>query len=63
MGAFPSVDLTNFDLTPAARTAQRVTEKSVEIARHATYTFVGLGLLTFQQVHVKRREIERALRP
>lgn len=62
MGAFPSLDLTNIDLAEAAGVARRISEKSVELAREATYTAVGLGLLTFQRAQVRRREFERSLR-
>ena len=62
MGAFPSVDLTGFDLGPSIRTARRVTTASVDMAREATYVAVGLGLLTFQRAQVKRRELERGAR-
>lgn len=62
MPAFPSVDLTNFDLAPAVRVARDVSARSVDLAKDATYTAVGLGLLTFQRAQVKRREIEKSLR-
>ena len=66
MAAFPSVDLTNFDLAPAAKTLRRagtaVTSTAANVATEATYTAVGLGLLTYQRIQVRRREIERELR-
>ncbi len=49
-----------FDLATAV--ARRITEKSVELAKDATYTTIGLGLLTFQRAQVRRRELERSLR-
>lgn len=65
MAVFPSVDLTNFDLAPAARQARSandaVASAAVEIAKAATYTAVGLGILTYQRIQVRRREIEKTL--
>ena len=60
VGASP--DLTNLDLGDARCTARQVTERSVELARDATYTAIGLGLLTFRRVQVRRRQLERSLR-
>jgi hypothetical protein len=60
VGAFP--DLRNLDLGDATCTARQVTERSVALARDATYTAIGLGLLTFQRVQVRRRQLERSLR-
>jgi hypothetical protein len=66
MATFPSVDLTNFDLAPAAKSVrdagETVTSTAIELAREATYTAVGLGVLTYQRIQVRRREIERELR-
>ena len=66
MAAFPSVDLTNFDLAPAARTLRSagtaLTSNAANVAAEATYTAVGLGVLTYQRIQVRRREIERELR-
>lgn len=66
MAVFPSVDLTNFDLAPAAKTLRdatgAVTSTATDLAREATYTAVGLGVLTYQRIQVRRREIERELR-
>lgn len=62
--AFPSVDLTDFDLAPTARAVQRTGESLAatagELAKGATYTAIGLGLLTYQRLQVRRREVERA---
>jgi hypothetical protein len=62
----PSVDLTNFDLAPAARAARgiasTVTGAATGAAKEATYTAVGLGVLTYQRLQVRRRELERARR-
>jgi hypothetical protein len=66
MAAFPSVDLTNFDLASAAKTLHdagtAVTSTAVGVAAEATYAAVGLSLLTYQRIQVRRREIERELR-
>jgi hypothetical protein len=66
MAQWHSVDLTNFDVAPAARTARRASEaaakRAVGLAKEATYVSVGVGLLTFQRAQVRRRELERALR-
>lgn len=62
MATFPSVDLTAFDLAPAMRNARTVSRTATNLARDVTYTTVGLGVLTFQRLQVRRREIERAVR-
>ncbi|MBV1893218.1 MAG: hypothetical protein KUG57_04165 [Ilumatobacteraceae bacterium] len=54
MASFTSIDLTKFDLTPSGRAAR--------LAVDATYVTVGLSLLTFQRIQVRRREFERSLR-
>lgn len=65
MDAFPSVDLTDFDLGPAVRQARSVSDAvastAVEITKEATYTAVGLGILAYQRIQVRRREIEKSL--
>lgn len=66
MAAFPSVDLTDFDLAPAVRSIGAAGSAAVGAAsglvKEATYTAVGLGLLTYQRAQVRRRELERARR-
>ncbi len=66
MAAFPSVDLTNFDLAPAARQVRdagdAVSAAALEATKDAAYTAIGLGILTFQRIQVRRREIEKTLR-
>jgi hypothetical protein len=66
MATFPSVDLTNFDLAPAARTLRdasgAVTSIATGVVAETTYAAVGLGVLTYQRIQVRRREIERELR-
>jgi hypothetical protein len=59
--AFPSFDLTDVDLVPAARQVVRAGNAAGSLARDATYTAVGLGILSFQRLQVRRRELERAL--
>jgi hypothetical protein len=64
------LDLTDLDLSGVARgtleTTGALTARAAGIAtgiaREAAYVTVGLGLLTFQRVQVRRREIERSLR-
>ncbi|MFT6289639.1 MAG: hypothetical protein ACJAR2_000224 [Ilumatobacter sp.] len=66
MASFPSVDLTNFDLAPFVQTLRKtggsVASTTAGLARDSAYTTVGLGLLTYQRIQVRRREIERELR-
>ncbi len=66
MAVFPSVDLTNFDLAPAVRrvrnTGDAITAGAVDVTKDAAYTAIGLGILTFQRIQVRRREIEKSLR-
>ncbi len=61
-----NVDLTNFDLDAIARDVRRnadaVASRALEVAKDATYVAVGLGLLNFQRLQVRRRELERSLR-
>ena len=67
MASFTSIDLTNFDLTRAAQSTRDTTDsiatRAADLAIDATYVTVGLGLLSFQRMQVRRRELERALRP
>ena len=66
MAVFPSVDLTNFDVVAATKTMRdagdQVAATAAVVARETAYTVVGLGLLTYQRLQVRRREIERELR-
>ncbi len=67
-----SVDLTNFDVSQidVADVLRRSTEhlagvvsdRAIDLARDAAYVTVGLGLLNFQRLQVRRRELERSLR-
>lgn len=66
MAAFPSVDLTNFDLAPAARQVRdagdAVASAAIDASKEAAYTAIGLGILTYQRIQVRRRELEKTLR-
>lgn len=66
MATFPSVDLTNFDLAPAVRTIRSfggaVSGTATDAAKDATYTAVGLSVLAYQRLQVRRREYERSMR-
>lgn len=70
MPAQPAIDLTDVDLVPAIRQVSRVTRSAShrvgdlasKVAKDTTYTAVGLGVLTWQRLQVRRREIERSLR-
>jgi len=66
MASFTSIDLTDFDLARAAQSTLKTTDsvalRTAGLAIDVTYITIGLGLLSFQRVQVKRREIERALR-
>jgi hypothetical protein len=35
---------------------------ATELAREATYTGIGLAVLSYQRMQVRRRELERSLR-
>lgn len=66
MAVLPSVDLTSIDVAAATRTVREtgdvVTATATDVARDAVYTAVGLGVLVYQRLQVRRREIERELR-
>lgn len=61
-----NVDLTDFDVSEIARGARRATDaltsRAATVARDTAYVTVGLGLLNFQRLQVRRRELERAVR-
>ena len=42
--------------------ARRAGCVAIDVAKEATYTAIGLGILGFQSAQVRRRELERALR-
>jgi len=66
----PAIDLTDVDLVPVIRQASRATRSATgrvggiasKVAKDATYTAVGLGVLTWQRLQVRRRQLERSLR-
>jgi len=66
MASLHSVDLTNFDLAPAVESLRRQSDSAAsaasDLARDAVYTTVGLGVLAYQRIQVRRREIEREAR-
>ncbi|MEM1333025.1 MAG: hypothetical protein AAGG08_06150 [Actinomycetota bacterium] len=66
MASQPAIDLTDVDLVPAFRRASRATRDATglaaRVAKGTGYTAVGLGVLTWQRLQVRRRELERALR-
>lgn len=66
MAVLPSVDLTNVDLAPTAKQVRdagdTVTSIAVDATKDAVYTAIGLGILTYQRIQVRRREIEKTLR-
>ena len=57
-----NVDLTNFDLTQIDQVTSAVAHRAVDLAKDAAYVTVGLGLLSYQRMQVRRRELERSLR-
>jgi hypothetical protein len=66
MATYPSVDLTNFDLAPTVRTLRSIGDTlsatATDAAKDATYTAVGLGVLAYQRLQVRRRAFERSMR-
>jgi len=64
------IDLSQIDLADLVRSTVHSTEqvtavvsqRAVELAKDAAYVTVGLGLLTYQRMQVRRREFERARR-
>jgi len=69
MPAQPAIDLTDVDLVPAFRQVSRAARSAStsvgglasKVAKDTTYTAVGLGVLTWQRLQVRRRELERSL--
>ena len=70
MTGFSSLDLRDVDVQATARDLRKVGETvagsmtghAANVAREAAYTVVGLGLLAYQRLQVRRREIEREMR-
>ena len=52
---FPSIDLSSFDLSSIDA------DKVVELAKDAFYVTVGLGVLGYQQMQVRRNELKQLL--
>lgn len=61
----PGIDLTKFDVKKNVETAVDTTKRAVELATNLTkdvaYVTVGSGVLAFQQVQVRRREMAAAI--
>jgi hypothetical protein len=61
----PGIDLTNFDVKKNLEAARDTTKRAVEIATNLTkdvvYVTVGSGVLAFQQLQVRRREVTAAV--
>lgn len=56
---FPSIDLTRLDLNTLPEQIGGIrTDKVVGIARDSGYVLIGFCVLQFQQLQVRRREIE-----
>lgn len=55
MTTFPSFDLTRFDLTKLD------TERLGAVARDVAYVAIGLGVLTFQETQVRRRDLAKSV--
>jgi len=68
MAVFPSIDLTDFDVTRLdprqyreAAAAVPGATKLAELARHGAYVGVGLAVLGLQRIAVQRRQASRHL--
>ena len=59
--ATASVDLTEFDLVPAIGLVRDAAGRMTGLAKDVTYTAIGLGILGFQEVQTRRRQIDRAM--
>ena len=61
----PGIDLTKLDMKKNIEAARDNTKRAVEIATNLTkdvaYVTVGSGVLAFQQVQVRRRELAAAI--
>lgn len=61
----PGIDLTNFDVKKNIEAARENTKRAVEMAanlsKDVAYVTVGSGVLAFQQVQVRRREVTAAV--
>ncbi|MFK8022920.1 MAG: hypothetical protein AB8G26_03055 [Ilumatobacter sp.] len=62
MAAHHSVDITRLDVTPAAQRLVETGDALAKVARDTAYTTVGLGILAYQRLQVRRRELERERR-
>ena len=61
-----AVEHPSLDLAPTARqirdAGDAITAAAVDATKEAAYTAIGLGILTYQRIQVRRREIEKTLR-
>jgi hypothetical protein len=55
MPTFPSFDFTRLDLT------RLDAERLGALARDAAYVAIGLGVLTFQEAQVRRRDLAKTI--
>ena len=66
MSAFSPGGTPDLELGPLVKTVFDAGESlavgAAGVARDTAYTAVGLGLLAYQRIQVRRREIERASR-
>lgn len=66
MAEFPPVDLSKLDLAAAPEQVRdagdTVAAAAVQATKDAAYTAIGLGILAYQRIQVRRREIEKTLR-
>jgi hypothetical protein len=57
----PGIDLTHFDVKKNIETARKNAERLVNFTKDAAYVTVGSGVLTMQQVQVRRRELTASI--
>jgi len=66
MAESPSVDLSKLDVTATPEqlrdAGDAVASAAIEATKDAAYTAIGLGILAYQRIQVRRREIEKTLR-
>lgn len=56
-----SVDLTDFDLAPAAGLARDASTRLAGLAKDVTYTAIGMGILGLQRAQARRHQIHRMM--
>jgi hypothetical protein len=55
-------DLVRSTIDATGQATNAVSHRAIELAKDAAYVTVGLGLLSYQRMQVRRRELERSLR-